>query len=39
MRYSAFDREVFACVAGIRHFCYMLEGCPFTIDCTPTTSH
>ena len=31
MRYSAFDRELFACVAGIRHFRYMLEGCPFTI--------
>jgi hypothetical protein len=23
MRYSAFDREMFACVAGIRHFRYM----------------
>ena len=31
MRYSAFDRELFACVAGIRHFRYMLEGHPFTI--------
>jgi hypothetical protein len=31
MRYSAFDRELFACVAGIRHFRYMIEGCPFTI--------
>ena len=31
MRYSAFDRELFACVAGIRHFRYMLEGRPFTI--------
>ncbi len=31
MRYSAFDRELFASVAGIRHFRYMLEGCPFTI--------
>ncbi len=27
MRYSAFDRELFACVAGIRHFRYMLKGC------------
>ncbi len=26
MRYSAFDRELFACVAGICHFRYMLEG-------------
>jgi len=31
MRYSALDRELFACVAGIRHFRYMLEGRPFTI--------
>jgi hypothetical protein len=31
MRYSAFDQELFACVAGIRHFRYMLEGRPFTI--------
>ncbi len=31
MRYSAFDRELFACVAGICHFRYMLEGRPFTI--------
>ncbi len=31
MRYSAFDLELFACVAGIRHFRYMLEGRPFTI--------
>jgi hypothetical protein len=31
MRHSAFDRELFACVAGIRHFRYMLEGRPFTI--------
>ncbi len=28
MRYSAFDRELFACVSGIRHFRYMLEGRP-----------
>jgi hypothetical protein len=31
MRYFAFDWELFACVAGIRHFRYMLEGRPFTI--------
>ncbi len=31
MRDSAFDRELFTCVAGIRHFRYMLEGRPFTI--------
>jgi RNase H-like domain found in reverse transcriptase/Reverse transcriptase (RNA-dependent DNA polymerase) len=30
-RYSAFDRELWACVAGIRHFRHMLEGRPFTI--------
>ncbi len=34
MRYSAFDRELLACVASIRHFHYMLEGRPFT-----TTDH
>ncbi len=31
MRYSAFDQELFACVAGNCHFRYMLEGHPFTI--------
>jgi hypothetical protein len=31
MRFSAFDCEMFACVAGISHFRYMLEGRPFTI--------
>jgi hypothetical protein len=31
IRYSAFDRELFAYVSSIRHFRYMLEGCPFTI--------
>jgi hypothetical protein len=31
MKYSAFDREMFACYAGIRHFRYILEGRPFTI--------
>ncbi len=25
-KYSAFDRELFACYAGIRHFRYMLDG-------------
>ena len=31
MRYSAFDLELIACVSGIHHFHYMLEGRPFTI--------
>jgi hypothetical protein len=31
MRYSVFNWELFACVSGIRHFRYMLEGGPFTI--------
>jgi RNase H-like domain found in reverse transcriptase len=30
-KYSAFDRELYACYAGIRHFCYMLEERKFTI--------
>jgi hypothetical protein len=33
VKYSAFDRELFACIAAIRHFLYMLEGrtiCIFT---------
>jgi hypothetical protein len=30
-KWSAFDRELFACVEGIRHFCYILEGRSFTI--------
>ncbi len=30
-KYSAFDRELFACYAGIRHFRYMLDGRPFAI--------
>jgi RNase H-like domain found in reverse transcriptase len=30
-KYSAFDRELYACYAGIRHFSYMLEGRKFTI--------
>jgi hypothetical protein len=30
-RYSAFDRELLACVMGIRHFRYMLEARRFTI--------
>ena len=25
-KYSAFDRELFACYAGIWHFCHMLDG-------------
>jgi hypothetical protein len=31
MLYSAFDRKLFACVASISHFRYMLEGRPFII--------
>jgi hypothetical protein len=31
MKYSAFDREFFACYAGIRHFHYILEGQPFIV--------
>jgi hypothetical protein len=30
-RWSAFDRELFACVEGIHHFRYILEGRAFTI--------
>jgi hypothetical protein len=30
-RYSAFDRELLACVAGIRHFRYLLEGRRWTL--------
>jgi hypothetical protein len=30
-RYSAFDRELLACTAGIRHFRHILEGCEFSI--------
>jgi hypothetical protein len=30
-KYSAFDRELFACYAGIRHFRYLLNGRPFAI--------
>jgi hypothetical protein len=29
--YSAFDRELLAVVAAIRHFCYMLEGRSFVV--------
>ena len=31
VKYSAFDRELFACVAAIRHFRYMVEGRSFCI--------
>jgi cleavage and polyadenylation specificity factor subunit 1 len=31
IKYSAFDRELLACCAGIRHFRFMLEGRRFTI--------
>jgi hypothetical protein len=30
-KYSAFDRELYACYAGIRHFRYMLDGRQFAI--------
>ncbi len=30
-KYSAFDRELFACYSGIRHFRYMLDGRQFAI--------
>ena len=30
-RYSAYDRELLACVLGIRHFRFMLEGWRFTL--------
>jgi hypothetical protein len=30
-KWSAFDRELFACVEGIRHFRFILEGRSFTI--------
>jgi len=30
-RYSAFDRELLACVAGVRHFRYLLEGRRWTL--------
>jgi len=31
IRYSAYDRELLACVQGIRHFRFMLEGRRFTL--------
>jgi hypothetical protein len=31
VKYSAFDKELLACVSGFRHFRYMLEGHQFTI--------
>jgi len=31
VRYSAYDRELLACVQGIRHFRFMLEGRRFTL--------
>jgi len=31
VKYSAFDRELLACVEAIRHFRYMLEGRQFTL--------
>jgi hypothetical protein len=38
VKYSAFDRELFACVAAIRHFRYMLEGRTFAFSPTTTPS-
>jgi hypothetical protein len=31
MKYSAFDRELWACVAGIRHFRFLLKGRRFSV--------
>ncbi len=31
MKYFAFDREMFACHAGIRYFHFILESRPFTV--------
>ncbi len=31
VKYSAFDRELLACVSGFRHFRHLLEGRRFTI--------
>jgi hypothetical protein len=31
VKYSAFDRELWACVAGIRHFRFLLEGRRFSV--------
>jgi hypothetical protein len=31
VKYSAFDRELWACVSGIRHFRHLLEGRRFSI--------
>jgi hypothetical protein len=31
VRYSDFDRELWSCVAGIRHFRHMREGRQFTV--------
>ena len=30
-KWSVFDRELWACFSGIRHFRFILEGCSFTI--------
>ena len=30
-QYSVYDRELLACVLGIRHFSFMLEARPFTL--------
>jgi len=40
VKYSAFDRELLACAAGIRHFRFLLEGRDFMVltDHKPLTS-
>jgi len=40
VKYSAFDRELLACAAGIRHFCFLLEGRDFMVltDHKPLTN-
>jgi hypothetical protein len=38
-KYSAFDRELFACFAGIRHFRYMLDGRRFANIHGPQATH
>ncbi len=38
MKYSAFDREMFACYVGIRHFRYILEGQTYNIH-RPQAAH
>jgi hypothetical protein len=37
-KFSDFDRELFACSSGIRHFRYMLDGRQFAISRTTSRS-